>query len=123
MALAQVLIRLRKFEDATHSLNDYLSRNPKDQDAWYLLGKTYLQLSEDALGKITQIDPDSVVAHEITGEVDESMHNYDLALVEYKKAIDIAPQQPGTHMHMANAFWLTQKWQSARGGVQSRAGE
>jgi predicted Zn-dependent protease len=33
--------------------------------------------------------------------------------VEYKKAIDLAPQQPGTHMHMANAYWLIGKWVSA----------
>lgn len=114
MALAQVLIRQRKFEDATQALNDYLGRNPKDQNAWYLIGKTYLQLSQDALGKINQIDPDSVVAHEISGEVDESMHNYDLALVEYKKAVDLAPEAPGTHMHMGDAFWNMGKWQSAQ---------
>ena len=114
MALAQVLIRQRKYEDATQTLNDYLGRNVKDQNAWYLLGKTYLQLSEDALGKINQIDPNSVVAHELTGEVDESMRNYDLALLEYKKAIDLAPQQPGTHMHMGNAYWLIGKWESAQ---------
>jgi predicted Zn-dependent protease len=54
------------------------------------------------------------VAHEIAGEIDESMHNYDVALVEYKKAIDMAPQQPGTHMHMANAYWLIGKWESAQ---------
>jgi predicted Zn-dependent protease len=79
-----------------------------------MLGKTYLQLSEDSLKKINEIDPDSVVAHEISGEIDESMHNYDVALVEYKKAIDLAPQQPGTHMHMANAYWLIGKWESAQ---------
>ena len=98
----------------SYLLNDYLSRNPKSQEAWYLLGKTYLQMSEDALGKINEIDPDSVVAHEIAGEIDESMHNYDLALVEYKKAIDKAPQTPGTHMHMGDAFWHMGKWQSAQ---------
>ena len=70
-------------------------------------------MSQDALGKINEIDPNSVVAHEINGEVDESMHNYDSALVEYKKAVDIAPQQPGTHLHMANAYWLIGKWGSA----------
>ena len=64
----------------------------------------YLQLSEDALGKINQIDPNSVTAHIVAGEIDESMHNYDGALVEYKKAADLAPQQPGTHEHMGNAF-------------------
>jgi tetratricopeptide (TPR) repeat protein len=113
MALAQVQIKLRKYQEATQALNHYLSRNPKDQEAWYLLGKTYLQMSEDALGKINEIDPNSVVAHEIAGEIDESMHNYDLALVEYKKAVDLAPQQPGTHMHMGNAYWLIGKWASA----------
>jgi tetratricopeptide (TPR) repeat protein len=114
MTLAQVLIRQRKYEAATQTLNDYLGRNPKDQDAWYLQSKTYLQLSEDALAKINEIDPDSVVAHEITGEIDESMHNYDSALVEYKRAIELAPQKAGTHMHMGNAYWLIGKWASAQ---------
>jgi predicted Zn-dependent protease len=114
MMLAHLLIKLRKYDESTKTLNHFLSRNPKDQEAWYLLGKTYLQMSEDALKKINEIDPDSVVAHEIAGEIDESMHNYDSALVEYKKAIDMAPQQPGTHMHMANAYWLIGKWASAQ---------
>jgi len=114
MALARTLINLKKYADAALQLKSYLDRNPKDQQAWYLLGKTYLQLSEDALGKINEIDPNSVVAHEVAGEIDESMHNYDGALVEYKKAVDMAPQQPGTHMHMANTFWQMSKWESAR---------
>jgi len=114
MMLSHILINLRKYADAATCLNDFLQRNPKDQQAWYMLGKTYLQLSEDSLKKINEIDPDSVVAHEISGEIDESMHNYDVALVEYKKAIDLAPQQPGTHMHMANAYWLIGKWESAQ---------
>ena len=114
MSLARTLINLGKFDAATPYLRSYLDRHPKDQQAWYLLGKAYLQLSEDALGKITQIDPNSVVAHEVAGEIDESMHNYDGALVEYKKAVDLEPKRPGTHMHMANTFWLTGKWDSAQ---------
>ena len=100
-------MHLGKYEAATPYLRSYLERNPKDQQAWYLLGKTYLQLSEDALGKINQIDPNSVTAHIVAGEIDESMHNYDGALEEYKKAADLAPQQPGTHEHMGNTFWVT----------------
>jgi tetratricopeptide (TPR) repeat protein len=114
MVLVHILINERKLPEASSRLNDYLARNPKNQEAWYLLGKTYLQMSEDALKKINEIDPDSVVAHEIAGEIDESMHNYDLALVEYKKAIDKAPQTPGTHMHMGDAYWHVGKWQSAQ---------
>jgi predicted Zn-dependent protease len=114
MVLIHVLINAQKLKEATSRLNDFVARNPKSQEAWYLLGKTYLQLSEDALTKINEIDPDSVVAHEIAGEIDASMHNYDLALVEYKKAIDKAPGAPGTHMHMGDAFWNMGKWKSAQ---------
>jgi tetratricopeptide (TPR) repeat protein len=114
MTLVRLLIGSRKFDEATVQLNNFIKRNPKDQRAWYLLGKTYLQMSEEALKKINEIDPESVVAHEIAGEIDESMHNYDLALVEYKKAVDMAPQQPGTHMHMGDAYWNIGKWESAQ---------
>jgi tetratricopeptide (TPR) repeat protein len=113
MILCQVLIHEKKLDEAAGHLKNILARDPKDQQAWYTLGKTYLQLSEDALKKIDDIDPNSVVAHEIAGEIDASMHNYDLALVEYKKAIDMAPHQPGTHMHMGDAYWNIGKWESA----------
>ena len=114
IALSKVYIRLRKYDQAVELLRTYTNQNPRDENAWYLLGKTYLQLSEDSLGRINQIDPNSVVAHEVAGEIDESMHNYDGALVEYKKAIDLAPNQPDPHMHMANTFWSISKWDSAR---------
>lgn len=114
MMLAHILINLKKYGEAASLLNHFLERNPKNQEGWYLLGNTYLQLSKDALAKIIEIDPNSVVAHEIAGEIDESMHNYDVALVEYKKAVDMAPRQPGTHMHMGNAYWFQGKWDSAQ---------
>lgn len=114
MALARTLIHLKKFDEAVPYLKGFLDRNPKDQQAWYLLGKTYLQMSEDALGRINQIDPNSATAHIVAGEIDESMHNYDGALVEYKKAIDVNPQLPSAHEHMGNTFWLTAKWDSAQ---------
>src|ERR1700739_1019913 len=114
MVLARMLINEKKLEEAALHLNNFLTRNSKDQEGWYLLGKTYLQMSENALKRINEIDANSMVAHEIAGEIDESMHNYDLALVEYKKAIDMAPKRPGTHMHMGDAYWYIGKWQSAQ---------
>ena len=119
MSLAHVLINLGMNQEAIRSLNDYLARNPKDQQAWYLLGKTYLNLSEDALGKVNQIDPNSFVAHEVAGEIDESMHNYDGALVEFKKAVELAPQQAGTHLRLGNVYWVMGKWQSAQDEFRS----
>ncbi len=113
MALSRDLLALGRNQEAATALQAYASRHPKDEQAWYLLGKTYLQLSEAALGKVNEIDPNSVYAHEIAGEVDASMQNYQGALVEYKKAVDQAPQQPGTHMHMADAYWALSEWDAA----------
>ena len=114
MALAKTRIHLHNYQGAVEVLKSYTETNPRDQQAWYLLGKTYLQLSEDSLGRINQIDPNSVVAHEVAGEIDESMHNYDGALVEYKKAVELAPNQAEPHIHMANGYWSIGKWDSAR---------
>src|SRR6185437_3426169 len=87
---------------------------PKDQEAWYLLGKTYLQMSENALAKVNQIDPNSYVAHEVAGEIDQSMKNYDGALLEFNKAATLAPKQPGTHARLGNVYWMMGKWDSAQ---------
>lgn len=115
MTLALILIDLKQYGEAASHLNNFLNRNPRSVEGWYLLRKTYLQLSEDARAKINEIDPDSVVAHEIAGEIDESMLNYSGAMAEYQKAIDKAPHQPGTHMAMGNVYWHIGKWESAQG--------
>jgi tetratricopeptide (TPR) repeat protein len=114
MALARAELATGDNEKAAATLQDYTKEHPKDEQAWYLLGKAYLQLSESALGRVSAINPNSVYAHEIAGEVDASMHNYQGALVEYKKAVDAAPGQPGVHMHMADAYWELNEWDSAQ---------
>ncbi len=113
LSLAHVLLNLGKKQEAVQHLRSYLRIKPRDQQAWYLLGKTYLQMSENALGKVREINPHSFVAHEVAGEIDQSMKNYDGALLEFKKAVDLAPHDPGTHLRLANVYWLMGKWGSA----------
>jgi tetratricopeptide (TPR) repeat protein len=117
--LARDLISLKDYEGAVVQLRTIVTHEPKDQDAWYLLGKTYLQLSESALGKVNEIDPNSALSQEIAGEVMQSMGNSDGALGAYKKAVEIAPQEPGTHEHLADEYWSLGKWESARDEFQA----
>jgi predicted Zn-dependent protease len=72
-----------------------------------------MKLSEQALSKLNEINPDSVWVHEISGEVMESMKNYDGAVIEYKKAVEMAPGQPGTHYLLGNAYWSLNMWELA----------
>ncbi len=117
--LARDLFSLKDYESAVVQLRTLVAKNPKDQDAWYLLGKVYLQLSESALGKVNEIDPTSALSQQIAGEIMQSMGNSDGALGAYKKAVEIAPQQPGTHEHLADEFWTLGKWESARDEFQA----
>ncbi len=51
LTLARTLIGLRRPEDAVVQLNALLKTDPKDQEAWYTLGKLHLRLSEQALAQ------------------------------------------------------------------------
>lgn len=83
--LAKDLIALGELETAAGRLQELARHDPQNQEVWYLLGKAHMQLSEQALTRMNAIDPNSVLAHEVSGEIMESVKNYDGAVVEYKK--------------------------------------
>ncbi len=111
--LVNDLTKLGDFESAAAHLEQLAKRQPGNQRVWYLLGRVYMQLSEEALAKINQIDPDSVWAHEISAELMESMKNYEGAIVEYKKAVEIAPKQAGIHLKLGDLYWSLSQWDNA----------
>jgi tetratricopeptide (TPR) repeat protein len=111
--LVNDLTKLGDFEAAAVHLRHITAIEPQNQHAWYLLGKVYMQLSQQALGKVNQIDPDSVWAHEISAELMESMKNYEGAVVEWKKAIAAAPRLPGVHFKLGDLYWSLSQWDNA----------
>ena len=111
--LAKTLVKLGDVSAAAKELEMLSEQDPKDQEVWYLLAKVHMQLSERALARINAIDPNSVLAHQLSGEVMESMNNYDGAVVELKKAVDLAPQMPGNHYKLGDAYWNLSQWDSA----------
>lgn len=112
--LARTLIQLNANHEALEHLQALTTRDPENQEAWYLLGKLYLQLSQQALAKVSEINPDSVLSHEISGEIMESMKNYEGALIEFNKAAQISPDYSGVHEHLGNVYWEMGKWDAAR---------
>lgn len=113
LMLVNDLTKLGDFEAAAEHLQHLASREPQDQHLWYLLGKVYTQLAQQALAKMNAINPDSVWAHEISGEIMDGMKNYDGALIEYKKAVEIAPRQPGLHFKLGDLYWSLSQWDNA----------
>lgn len=113
MFLAKDLTKLGDYEAAAAQLRHLAATQASNQEVWYLLAKVYMKLSERALAKMNGIDPNSVLAHELSGEMMEAMNNYDGAVVELKKAVEMAPRQPGTHYKLGDAYWSLSQWDSA----------
>jgi tetratricopeptide (TPR) repeat protein len=113
LTLANDLLKLNEPEVAATHYEQVAHREPKNQEAWYQLGKVYMQLSENALLKLQEIDPNSVLVHEVSGEIMESMNNFDGAIIEFKKAVEMAPQQAGTHYKLGDAYWSISQWDAA----------
>jgi len=117
--LANDLLKLGDLNAAASHLQQLANRQPKNQEVWYLLGKVHMKLSEQALAHLNEIDADSVWVHQISGEIMESMKNYDGALLEYRKAVELAPNQPGIHYLLGNAYWSLANWSDAVGEFQA----
>ncbi len=115
----RVLFKLKDYEEAVAQFHVLVTHNPNDQDAWYQLGQAHLQLSEIALRRVGEIDPNSALSQQVAGEIMQDMGNSDGAMVAYKKAVEIAPHQPGTHEHLGGAYWAMGKWDSARSEFQT----
>jgi tetratricopeptide (TPR) repeat protein len=113
LTLANDLVKLDEPEAAVTHLQQIARREPKNQQVWYQLGKLYMQLSQDALTRLREVDPDSYLVHEVSGEIMESMNNFDGAIIEYKKAVEMAPQEPGTHFKLGRAYWAILAWDAA----------
>ncbi len=113
LLLARTLMRTKDLEPASQHLSRLAKREPNNQEVWYLLGQVYMQFSEEALTRMNSIDPNSVLVHEMSGQMMEDMKNYDGALLEYRKAVQIAPNQPGTHLRLGMVYWQTSAWEPA----------
>ena len=119
VTLAHALIGAERPGEAVPQLEAVLKADPRDQEAWYILGKLHLQLSQQELSQVQTIDPNSPLAHELAGEVMESMENTPGAIAEYKQALAARPEDIGAMEHLAGVYWRTGDWARARDGYQA----
>lgn len=110
MFLANDLTELGDFKDAASTLQRVAQREPANQQIWYMLAKVYMRLSEQSLAKMNAINPHSALSHALSAEVMESMSNYEGAAAELKKAVAVAPREPGMHYKLGDAYWNLEQW-------------
>jgi len=117
--LIKDLTQLGDADAAAAELQQLTKRQPENQEVWYMLAKVYMKLSEKAMAKMNAIDPNSVFALQLSAEMMEAMNNYDGAVVQLKKAIELAPQKAGSHYKLGEAYWGLSQWDSAAAEYQA----
>ena len=86
----------KEFEKAAVAYKKYLDANPKDDAAWFNLGRTYAKLlkddqSEDAFRQAVKLNPDDADYQTELGAILIRLAKYHEAVPVLKKAIDIDP--------------------------------
>ncbi len=111
--LVKTLIKQNDWDDAATNLQTLAKADSRNQEVWYLLAKVHMALSEQALARMNAVDPDSVLSHQLSAEVMESMNNYEGAIVELKKAVALEPNRLESHYKLGDALYTTSQWDGA----------
>jgi tetratricopeptide (TPR) repeat protein len=120
------LLSIRSFVEAgagdqvKDRLRAFLIRQPQNVDALLLKGHTYKQQAQQTLQRMTEIDADSYGVHELLGKQHEEKTEYELAIKEYRAALEKRPDLAGIRYAIGNVYrkmsqfdeaqkWLTEE--------------
>lgn len=118
LTLVRTMLAMHRTADAAAQLQVLVDADAKDQEAWFLLGKAHLEMSQQAFQRVQAIDPNSALAHELEGDVMDSLQNTPGAIAAYKQALAASPGDPTAEMRLADVYWRTGDWKNARAGYQ-----
>lgn len=77
---------------------------PDDPEILYHTGRLFSDYAYRLTMHLADVAPTSVWTHQAAGEANESMGNYDDALEEYRKVLDLSPDRPGIHYRLGRVY-------------------
>ena len=82
------------------------SKSPQpDPKALFALSRIYGQMGQLMAEKVWKLMPGSYRSHELLGQSYENQKDYEMALTEYRKALQIDPSAPGLNYAVGHAYW------------------
>jgi tetratricopeptide (TPR) repeat protein len=101
-------------KEAITTLKTWLARNPQDPDALYWIGRIYNTMSQTVLDEMTAKDPNNYMVHELEGDQFRLKQDYAKALQAYQDTLKAAPDAPGLHFNVGDAYYQMLKYPEAR---------
>lgn len=78
--------------------------HPEDPEILFHANRTYREVAIQAAFEIARVAPESVWGHQAMGEAYEGRQYYDLAIMEYRKALALDPDRPGLRFRLGEAM-------------------
>jgi tetratricopeptide (TPR) repeat protein len=91
---------------------------PDDPESAYQLGRAYLRLSEWAMQRLRDVNPDSARIHQALGHNYRVQGRIDLAVREFERAAAVDPNLPEIHLALAQIHVQEKRWAAARDEIE-----
>jgi tetratricopeptide (TPR) repeat protein len=100
-------------ELAVAALDKAAQLDPTNLDILYHRGRAHLLVAKQSYSAMFKLDPNSWRVHEVVGQADAEAFRFDNAIDEFTLAVQAAPQEPGLHEELGDAYWASYKLQQA----------
>lgn len=104
LELVRSYLGLRRPAQAAKVTAELQIAYPDDPEILFHANRTYREVAVQAAFEIARVAPESVWAHQAMGEAYESRQFYDLAVMEYRKALEREPGRPGLRFRLGEAM-------------------
>jgi tetratricopeptide (TPR) repeat protein len=103
-----------KTADAAHALDQAGALDPDDVDIEYHRGRAHMQLSQEVYADMFARHPSSWRIHQVLAQSLDLQERKADAIVEYRRAIEVAPDEPGLHEALGDLYWEQNQIDDAR---------
>ncbi len=104
LELVRSYLGLRRHAEAAKVTAELQIEHPDDPEILFHANRTYREVAVQAAFDIARVAPESVWGHQAMGEAYESRQFYDLAIMEYRKALEKEPMRPGLRYRLGEAM-------------------
>lgn len=90
-----------------------LMMKPADFEALYWRAASSSRLAVQTLYAAGLADPNSYRVHLLLGEAYRMMKKYEASEAEYRRSLELKPQEPAVHLGLATLYWQTKDYDKA----------
>ena len=103
-ALERAYTAQRRNDKATSVAEEMVKRYPNDPEVLFHVSKLHADRSYQLMSRLLHLAPDGAWAHYALADVHLSQQQYDLAIMGYRKVLEINPHLPGIHLQIGRCL-------------------